>query len=44
MGSRRVTTTPESAVSVSRSPGCQFQTWLMAWLVSRPKASIRLIL
>jgi hypothetical protein len=33
----------ESAVSVSRSPGCQFRTWLMAWFVSRPEASIRLI-
>jgi integrase/recombinase XerD len=25
------------------SPACQFKTWLMTWLISRPEASIRLI-
>jgi hypothetical protein len=43
-GSRRTTMTPASAVRVTRSPGCQPSTWVMAWLVSRPEASIRLIL
>jgi len=42
-GSRRTTMTPASAVRVTRSPGRQSSTWLMAWLVSRPEASIRLI-
>jgi hypothetical protein len=41
--SRRATITPTEAVSVSRSPARQFRTWLIAWLVSRPEVSIRLI-
>jgi hypothetical protein len=41
--SRRATITPTAAVSVSRSSARQFRTWLIAWLVSRPEVSIRLI-
>ena len=43
VGSRRATTTPALAVSVSRSPGCHFRTWMITWPVTRPEASTRLI-
>ncbi len=41
--SRRASTTPAAAVSVSRSSGCQFKMSMISRSATRPEASIRLI-